>query len=245
MRLAVLADIHGNVAALEAVLADLAALAPDAVVNLGDCLSGPLHAAATADRLMRLDWPTIRGNHDRQLVDRPPAAMGASDAHAHAELAPRHLDWLRGLPPSRVVAEAFCCHAVPDDDLAYGTESIAGPTVRLASAAELEARYGAVVAPVILCGHTHVPRLLRLASGTLVVNPGSVGLQAFTDDVPHVCAVEVGSPHVRYAILERRAGVWSVSFRTVAYDWTAAAATAADRGRADWAHALATGRVGP
>lgn len=90
MRLAVLADVHGNLGALEAVLADLARHAPDAVVNLGDCVSGPLAAAATADLLMDRGFVTVRGNHDRQLFDRPASAMGPSDRAADAQLTARH-----------------------------------------------------------------------------------------------------------------------------------------------------------
>ena len=71
MRIAVVADIHGNVRALRAVMDDLKEVAPDTVVNLGDCVSGPLEAAETADVLISLAWTTIRGNHDRQLLDRP------------------------------------------------------------------------------------------------------------------------------------------------------------------------------
>ena len=50
MRIAVVADIHGNVRALRAVMDDLREVAPDRVINLGDCVSGPLEAAETADR---------------------------------------------------------------------------------------------------------------------------------------------------------------------------------------------------
>ena len=71
MRIGVLADIHGNLRALAAVQADLRKHSPDVVVNLGDHLSGPLQAAATADALMSGEYLHIRGNHDRQLLDRP------------------------------------------------------------------------------------------------------------------------------------------------------------------------------
>ena len=71
MRIAVVADIHGNVRALRAVMDDLKQVAPDRVINLGDTVSGPLEAAETADVLISLAWTTIRGNHDRQLLDRP------------------------------------------------------------------------------------------------------------------------------------------------------------------------------
>ena len=62
MRLAVLADIHGNVRALRAVMDDLKDVAPDSVINLGDCVSGPLEAAETTDLLISLAWTTVRGN---------------------------------------------------------------------------------------------------------------------------------------------------------------------------------------
>jgi len=82
MHLAVLADIHGNVLALEAVLADLEHRKVDDVVNLGDCVSGPLSPRETAHLLMRLDWPTIRGNHDRWVTDWPPEKHYPFDAFA-------------------------------------------------------------------------------------------------------------------------------------------------------------------
>jgi len=68
MKIAVIADIHGNDLALEGVLADIAALGISDVVNLGDHLSGPMNAARTADILMARNFPSIRGNHDRWLV---------------------------------------------------------------------------------------------------------------------------------------------------------------------------------
>ncbi len=69
MRLAVIADIHGNLLALDAVLADIAARGVDLTVNLGDCVSGPLWPAETAARLMALGLPTVRGNHDRWVIE--------------------------------------------------------------------------------------------------------------------------------------------------------------------------------
>ena len=69
-RLAVLADIHGKDGALAAVLVDVLDQSPDALVNLGDCFSGPLDAARTAYLLVGADFAvTVRGNHDRWLSD--------------------------------------------------------------------------------------------------------------------------------------------------------------------------------
>ncbi|WP_373371523.1 MULTISPECIES: metallophosphoesterase family protein [Microvirga] len=68
MKIAAIADIHGKHAALEAVLAHIAQQSPDLIVNLGDTVFGPLQPSATAERLMSLGLPTVRGNHERQLL---------------------------------------------------------------------------------------------------------------------------------------------------------------------------------
>ena len=125
MRFAAIADIHGNCAALRAVLADIQSLGIGDIVNLGDCLSGPLEAARAADLLMLLDAVTVRGNHDRYLIETPAGELAPSDAHAHAQLAPRHLDWLRKLPFSAVFRdEVLLCHATPKGDDVYWLEEV-------------------------------------------------------------------------------------------------------------------------
>ena len=258
-RIAAISDIHGNLPALDAVLADIAAQQVDVIVNLGDILSGPLWAAATADRLMPLNLPTIAGNHERQLLTQSRDRMGASDAHTHDELLPQHRDWLAALPATLHLSdEVFCCHGTPDSDLVYFLETavpgFAGAGrgangVRAATLSEATERAGdalrGVAHGLILCGHTHVPHVLQLADGRLIVNPGSVGLQGFDDShgQPHV--IENGAPHARYALLERGTAGWSVSLRAVIYDWEAAAQRAEREARPDWAHALRTGFVGP
>lgn len=256
-RFAAISDIHGNLPALDAVLADVAAHGVDEIVNLGDILSGPLWAAATADRLMALKLPTIAGNHERQLLTQPRERMGASDAHSAGELLPHHREWLAALPATlRLSDEVFCCHGTPNSDLTYFLETVVpgfgGPGsgangVRAATLAEATARAGDAMSGVphglILCGHTHVPHVLRLADGRLVVNPGSVGLPGFDDDHGHPHIIENHAPHARYALLERTAAGWHVTLRAVAYDWEAAAQRAEQEGRSDWAAALRTGFV--
>jgi putative phosphoesterase len=244
MRIAVVADIHGNVRALRAVMDDIKQLAPDTVVNLGDCVSGPLEAAETADVLMSLAWTTIRGNHDRWLLEKTPETMGRSDAAAFAELKNHHHAWLSTLDDTATVEDIFLCHGTPGSDTTYLLETVQEDgNVRLATQAEIGRRLGSEHAPVILCGHTHVPRFARLTDGRTVINPGSVGLQAFSDLEPFSHATETGAPQARYAMLERAkaADPWRVTFRLVAYDWDAAAARAAEKGREDWAQWLRTG----
>ncbi len=251
MRLAAVTDIHGNLPALEAVLADIARSQVDLVVNLGDIVSGPLWPVETADRLMALALPTIRGNHERQVL-RPLEGMGASDRHAALRLTAAQRGWLATLPATmRPASDVFCCHGTPDNDLRYFLETVTpdfgsngSRGVRAATHDEAMERAGKVQASLILCGHTHQPRIRQLDDGRLVVNPGSVGLPAYDDNHPHFHLMETGSPHARYALLERHNGRWSVELRNVAYDWESAAVQADRNGRPDWADALRSGRVG-
>ncbi|SDB63725.1 metallophosphoesterase family protein [Belnapia rosea] len=248
MRIAVLADIHGNLRALEAVLADLPRRGADLVVSLGDCLSGPLQPAGVADRLMALGWPTLRGNHDRQLLDRPVEAMTFSDAFSAGRITASHRRWLAALPPVlQPVEGVLACHGTPADDLTYALEVVAGPQhLRPATALEAAARIGPTPgAGLILCGHSHLARMVRLPDGRLVVNPGSVGQPGYRDTDPHPHVVFAGTPHARYALVERGPAGWGADFLAIPYDWDAAAADARAAGRADWAQALATGQLDP
>jgi len=255
MRIAVVSDIHGNLPALEAVLADIARGGADLTVNLGDILSGPLWPCETAERLMPLNLPTIRGNHERQLLAQRREQMSPADAHTDAQLAPAHRDWLRSLPVELWPApDVYCCHGTPASDLAYWLETVTPdferpgpPGARMASADEARARLGAQrdgKASLLLCGHTHMPRALQLAPGQLVLNPGSVGLQAYDDAHPHPHVIENGSPHARWALAERGRHGWRLQFHAVDYDWEAAARRAEANGRLDWADALRSGFVG-
>lgn len=261
-RLAVLSDIHGNLAALRAVLDELDGC--DAVVNLGDALSGPLWPAETAALLQDTGWPTLAGNHERQLLAVPsapadaavPNAPPSSDAYAAARIGTATRRWLAALPAVHWLRDdVLLCHGTPASDHHYLMETVTAghqrggdPGIRAATPEELAHRLGAPVrdrARLVLCGHTHVPRVMQCGH-TLVVNPGSVGLPAFDDTRPHPHRVETGSPHARWALLEfdARTG-WQVQLRCTAYDSASAAAQAEQVGRADWAHALRTGVMGP
>lgn len=243
MRFAAIADIHGNHLALEAVLADIRRQGVSDIINLGDCFSGPLTAGKTADLLLELNAPTVRGNHDRYLIELAPETMHISDRAAHSELTERHLEWLRTLPVSAVhLDEAYLCHATPTDDNVYWLESVSPDgQVYLKPLEEIEALAAGIDFPLILCGHSHIPRAVRLSDGRLIVNPGSVGCPAYDDDLPSYHKVEAGHPFASYAILEKIGDTWLPVFRQVAYDHMAMAALAAQNGREEWASGLATG----
>jgi diadenosine tetraphosphatase ApaH/serine/threonine PP2A family protein phosphatase len=120
---------------------------------------------------------------------------------------------------------------------------MAGGTVAAAPIAEIEAEAGGIAATIMLCGHTHLPRVVRLRDGRVVVNPGSVGLPGYRWDMPVEHVVEAGTPDACYAILERTGEVWQTTIRYVPYDHMSMAELAARNGNPMWASALATGWV--
>ena len=229
MRVAVISDVHGNRLALEAVLADIDDLGADMTINLGDIVSGPLDPSGTAERLLEADLPTVRGNHDRTVLIEE---SGPVDSFVRKQLGKAQLDWLEGLPSTLVLAgEIFMCHGTPDSDMVPWLDSwLVGRSFELPDEGTVTANAAGIDCPVLLCGHTHVPRLVRLADGRLVVNPGSVGLQ-----------MNYGAPDARYAIIERRGGKWSATFRAVPYDHDAAARQAVANGFPQWRDALMGG----
>ena len=238
-RIAVFSDIHGNLPALEAVVAHAEAQGCAAFLNLGDILSGPLWPAETADWLMARNWPTIAGNHERQVLTLPPERAGPSDAFARAELNDAHLAWMASLPATMTLPGMLLVHGTPRSDLEHFLETVEPAGIRSATEDEIAERLGDTEVPLTLCGHTHIARQVRLADGRVVANAGSVGLQAFDDDHLHPYRVENGDPRARYLIVEGG----EVTIQAVVYDHDRAAAKAAREGREDWAVALATGRM--
>jgi predicted phosphodiesterase len=235
---AVIADVHGNAWALDAVLADARARGAHTFLDLGDTLDGPLDPAGTADRLMGLGALTVRGNHDRLMLAR-------AGGTAHAQLRPEHLEWLAGFPGRAEHGDIALFHATPEDDSAFLLEDAAPEGTHARAVDGVAELLAGVDAPLVLCGHSHVPRLLELPGGQRVVNPGSVGLQAYREHGEAPWAIGTGSPHARYALLHREDGRWRVEPRVVAYDWDRAVAAARAAGREDWAIPLATGWPAP
>jgi len=241
LRVAVIADIHGNIAALQAVEEDIARRGAGMVINLGDHASGALWPGETVELLMRQSWIQIAGNCDRQIVAQAPSDQGASDRFAFERLTSAQKEWLAALPAtSTVLDEIRVFHGTPRDDASYLLETVVGGQVRLANRFELETRLSGVTAPVMACGHSHVPRIVRIDAG-LIVNPGSVGLPAYDHDEPERHAMETGAPDARYALLEKSNRGWTAELVAVPYDHARAADQARRNGRPDWERALRSG----
>ena len=233
MRIAVLADAHGNLLALQAVLAEVRAAAPDLIVNLGDLATGPFDPAGSADAQMALNCPTVAGNHERNLLEGDDTS--SSVAFARPLLSAAHMQWIGGLPRTLTIAngDVFACHGSPaDGDLDYLLDDVSSGHAVLASEDAIRPRLAGVgPATLVFCGHTHMPRAVQVGP-VLVVNPGSIRMPAYADDgaVPHV--IETGAPHARYAVVTRRpGGTWSAHLGAVVYDWDEAARQAAANGR--------------
>ena len=246
-KIAVLSDIHGNHRALEAVLEDLEKHQIKTVVNLGDALYGPLAPEPTFQLISRHPFISIAGNQDRFIVEN---ATGGDPANATlsfvlASLPEAALEWLRQLDQTRVWQNMYLCHGNPQQDDLPLVEKFHRDTVVLKSQSELEEEVKPVPQDIILCGHTHVPRMTKLtANGKFILNPGSVGLPAYDDDSPFYHTMESGSPFAKYAIIElAEDGIGAVTQRHLRYDYEAAAQQAERQGRSDWAYWLRSGRA--
>lgn len=204
MRVAVFADIHGNLPALDAVLAEVSAAAVDSIVLNGDIVTGPM-PAQTLDRLAELDnlvW--VRGNADREVVnaydgtlaDDLPSAVYPTTQYTAARLSRPQRDLLADLPLDVTLdvdglGPVRFCHATTRND----TEIVLvdSPLQRFAEC------FPDVAEDTVVLGHTHMP-FDRLADRRRFVNPGSVGM-------PY------GRPGAHWAILGPQ-----ITLRRTAYD---------------------------
>ncbi len=245
MKIAVLADIHSNVYALDAVIADGQRRGVDSMVNLGDVLYGPIAPAATFELLAEYDFMTISGNQDRELCEAATSGQVSNPTIQYVldNLGAAALDWLGTLPfTAEINGDILACHGTPDDDEVYLLENVESGFPRLRTDDEISGLLGGTPSGIVLCGHSHLPRTVTLSSGQIVVNPGSVGLPAYTDEGICRHSMETFCPHASYAIVEAGQNEGTIQHLKVPYDHRSAAQEAVKHGREDWAHYLSTGR---
>ena len=200
MRVAALYDIHGNLPALEAVLAEVDA---DVVVVGGDFVAGPWPAETLA-RLRSLpgDVRFIRGNADREVYEEgqglaPPEVMD----FVRARLSPEDVDFLRSLPLTETIGRTLFCHATPRNDEEIFTRD--SPEERWREA------LAGVDADIVVCGHTHVQFDRRIGDVRLV-NAGSVGMPYETEPGAYWALVgdDVELRHTAYGPADIGAAGW-------------------------------------
>jgi predicted phosphodiesterase len=241
-RVAVLSDVHGNLAALEAVRKAIKKEKPDAVIVAGDhVMNGPDPAGAVdALREMEASGATIvQGNTDVAVADFDygaafpwyadgvPDTVVAAAEWAHDALGDDRVGWLRRLPSERRLmlddTMVLACHASPGSQT-QGFDAQLDPSVMLERISRTDAR-------VICCGHTHVPEVRDLG-WKIIVNDGSAGYVFDGDPTASWALVEIDGKEVRSEI------------RRAEFDTMAVANAISARGLAGDVYRAATVRTG-
>jgi putative phosphoesterase len=204
VRTAVVSDIHGNLVALEAVIADLDREAPDLIVHGGDLsMIGP-RPAEVIDLVREKGWPGVLGNTDELLFDASTRADQERKAPnlrdwlavlydtlgpwARSRLRDEQVSWLASLPREWRSEELVLLHAAPAD--------LWRAPMQGASDDELRQIYGDLNASLVIYGHIHRPFVRRLA-GLTVANSGSVGLPYDGDWRPSYLLIDEDVPVVK------------------------------------------------
>jgi predicted phosphodiesterase len=203
MRIAIVSDIHGNLTAFEAVLADLRQTAPDLIFHGGDLADGGASPGEIVDRLRDLGWQGVVGNTDEMLF-RPEslhefasaspslkslfAAVEEMAVATRAALGEERLAWLRGLPRTQVHGPMALVHASP--------ESLWRAPAPEADDAELESVYGTLGRQIAVYAHIHRP-YVRSVSGMVVANTGSVSLSYDGDRRASYLLLDESRPAIR------------------------------------------------
>jgi putative phosphoesterase len=182
LRIAVVSDIHGNLTAFEAVLADLRLTSPDVILHGGDLADSGSSPGEIVDRIRELGWQGVVGNADEMLFHpdslhefakqspqlQPLFAVIDEMASATREaLGDKRLTWLSALPRTQTFSEMTLVHASPRTCWRAPSSE--------ASDDELEAVYGSLNKPITIYGHIHRP-YIRSLPAMLVANTGSVSL---------------------------------------------------------------------
>jgi putative phosphoesterase len=205
MRVAVVSDIHGNLTAFEAVLADIRRCSPDLIFHGGDLADAGSSPVEIVDRIRGLGWPGVMGNTDEMLIQpdsleefasqssAPPVLWDAIRQIASAtrsRLGEERLAWLSELPRVKTHEDFALVHATP--------ESCWRTPPAEATDAELETLYGSLGQPIVIFGHTH-RHFIRVLAGQprLLINTGSVGLSYDGDPRASYLVLEDGVPSIR------------------------------------------------
>ncbi len=237
MRIAIISDIHGNLPALEATLADLNSQGADQVVCLGDVASSGPQPHQVAVRLKAEGIPSVMGNTDAWLLEPQPYTgedpflqkINTIDEWCASQLTAADREYLSTFKPTLEVAiderrRLLCYHGSP---LSNQDIIVAATPVE-----ELERLLAGSLADVMAGGHTHAQMLRRLRE-SIVINPGSVGL-------PYESKAsgegERNVPWAEYALVSADCDSLSVAFRRVPLDVGEIVRTALSSGMpyADW-----------
>jgi len=246
MKIAILSDIHSNVYALEAVIKDAKSKDVEVFLNLGDSFYGPIEPRATYDLIKENKFISICGNQDREILEASLEQMQENETlkYVYDDLGEEVLYWIQALPFEKFVMESlYITHGTQHDDMVYMLEEVSSGKPVLRDDKKIIELIDDVESKFVACGHSHTARCVNLSTGQVVINPGSVGLQAYKDEEPSVHKIENHTPDASYVILTIDDESYNIELFKVAYDYEKAALKAEENGREDWAYALRNGLV--
>lgn len=241
MKIAIIADIHGNKDALQAVLTDISNRGIQSIYNLGDSLYGPLFPLETFDLLMNQNIQSIKGNCDRILLEHNTSNLTVQ--FVQDLLKDEHRTWISNLPNYLETDDFFFCHGTPTSDEIYLLEEMSSNGPVLKETEDIMSLVGGIKQKLIFCAHTHIPRVVYLPNDKIIINPGSIGLPAYEEELPTYHKMESGSPFANYTIVTKQGDNWIVEQLHIPYDRDEAIRKSEKNGRNDWARALKTGRI--
>jgi putative phosphoesterase len=210
MKLAIMADVHGNLPAFEAVLADMEQHRPEAILVAGDLVGGP-DQNETTRRLQEFDAWMIRGNSDTNVLrfageDLPPGWLTSKQfalyRWTYKNLSTETISLLESLPEQQVVQ----LDGLPPIRLAHGSPR--DPSEKLLPGVDrklIQDVLSQMEEPVLVLGHTHTPWMLEMGT-RLAINPGAV------------CGPNNGVCGAQYALLSWNGEHWEVEHRLLPYN---------------------------
>lgn len=251
-KIAILADIHGNSFALKSILEDIDKRGIKNTINLGDIFYEPLNPHETFDLLLKHPMKHIAGNMDRYVMEVtidniPNPTIPLSNQtmrYVVDSIDKKGQQWIHNLPKSlQSDGLIYACHGnLLTDDLPL-VEQITKEGILLKNDEILTNTLKNMTETIILCAHTHVGRLTQLNNSKIIINPGSVGLPAYTDESPFPHKMENNSPFAKYCVIEIQDGLL-VSHQSISikYDWDSASKLAEKNNRLDWKRWLKFGK---
>jgi len=242
---AIISDIHGNSLALQAVLEDIKSRGITKIINLGDHFFGALEPETVAAMLREIPMLSISGNTDREILQAIDDGFNKPGMeYVLDELSEISIAWLRGLPRTLTVDDLFfVCHGTPDSDDAYLLEQVTEHGVFVYKDEYLIKKISHISERIILCGHSHVNRVIYLSNGKIILNPGSVGLPAYLGSGEYSFSMESNTPHAKYAVVHADGKQINIEQVLCTYDWQKASEAAKKNGNEKWADFLLLGRM--
>ena len=242
---AIISDIHGNSLAFETVLKDIKSRGIETVINLGDHLFGALEPEVVAGMIRQNPMLCISGNTDREILQAIDSNFTKDGMdRVKADLSEQSIAWLRSqAKTSTCDGLFFVCHGTPESDDEYLLEKVTAHGVFVYNDEELISKTSSIRERIILCGHSHVNRVIYLSNNKIILNPGSVGLPAYLGTGEHRFAMESMTPHAKYAIVTIDGDNISIEQVLCAYDWHKASEAARNNGNEKWAQFLLHGRM--